>query len=66
MDAWEHHHHLYGNSPHAYQFNEERKAIRCWEQQPSSYMLQEPLIEAVRIFGLLSALKNEVEWQFTN
>jgi hypothetical protein len=43
----------------------ERK-MDAWEQHPSSYMLWEPLIQAVRIFGLLSALKNKVEWQFTN
>jgi len=70
MNAWEQHHHLYGSSQHAvfltYQFNEEWKAISSWEQHPSSYMLQEPLIQAVRIFGLLLALKNKVEWQFTN
>jgi hypothetical protein len=49
-----------------YQFNEEWKAISSWEQRPSSYMVWEPLMQAVRIFGLLSALKNKVEWQFTN
>jgi hypothetical protein len=49
-----------------YQFNEEWKAISSWEQHPSSYMVWEPLMQAVRIFGLLSALKNKVEWQFTN
>jgi hypothetical protein len=36
------------------------------ERNPSSYMLREPLIQAVKIFGLLSALTNKVEWQFTN
>jgi hypothetical protein len=29
-------------------------------------MLGEPIIEAVKIFGLFSALQNKVEWQFTN
>jgi hypothetical protein len=36
------------------------------ERNPCSYMLREPLIQAVRIFGVLSALANKVEWQFTN
>jgi hypothetical protein len=69
MDAWEQRHHLYGSSESAVfhlSIQWRKKAISFWEQHPSSYMLREPLIQTVRIFGLLSALKNRVEWQFTN
>jgi len=32
------------------------------EQHPSSYMFRGPLVEALRSFGLLSVLKNKVDW----
>ncbi len=43
--------------------NEKPLAI---ESNTPPYILREPLIEAARIFGLLLALKNKVDWQCTN
>jgi len=37
------------------------KPLVLESNNPPSYMLQEPLIQAVRVFGLLSALKNKSE-----
>ncbi len=63
MGGWGQHHHLYG-SPQSTVFHLSIqwriKAISFWEQHPSSYMLREPLLQTVRILGLLSALKNSV------
>jgi hypothetical protein len=69
MDAWEKHHYCMA-APNmlflTYQLSEEWKAISSWEQHPPSYMLRDPLIQALRIFRLLSALKNKVELHFTS
>jgi hypothetical protein len=62
MGAWGQHHHLYGSSQSAVfhlSIQLRTKAISFWEQHPS-YILWEPLLQTVRILGLLSALKNSV------